>query len=84
MPQWECRKCLLEKLGNKELKERILLTIEAIPVQERADEVKYQKRLKSCQECEWLFNAMCRRCGCFVEVRAAKDKQYCPDIHPKW
>lgn len=84
MPQVECRKCLLEKLGNKQLKERIRLTIEAIPEEERTEEKLYQERLQKCQHCEWLLNAMCRRCGCFVEVRAAKRRQYCPDIHPKW
>lgn len=84
MPQVECRKCLLEKLGNKQLSERIRLTVEAIPEAERVSDGDYHERLSKCQECEWLLNGMCRRCGCFVEVRAAKKRQGCPDIHPKW
>lgn len=44
----------------------------------------YQERLSLCRQCESLLNGMCRICGCFVEMRAAVAKNYCPAINKKW
>ena len=35
-------------------------------------------------ECDNLINGMCKICGCFVEMRAAVKKNYCPDIEKYW
>lgn len=45
---------------------------------------EYQKRLELCRGCSNLIDGMCRICGCFVELRAAVGKNYCPDIERKW
>ncbi len=37
----------------------------------------YEKRLHYCQNCDNMVNGMCRLCGCFVEVRAAKKMSHC-------
>lgn len=46
-----------------------------------SDEI-YEQRLKICTECEILLEGMCRSCGCYVELRAALRKNYCPN--KKW
>ena len=58
--------------------------IDSIDPQEKTDPAEYEKRLKACMECEKLIEGMCAVCGCFVEMRAAKQKNYCPAVHPKW
>ena len=37
----------------------------------------YEKRLHYCQNCDNMVNGMCRLCGCFAEVRAAKKMSHC-------
>mgnify|MGYP003468919685 FL=1 len=46
-----------------------------------SDEI-YEQRLKVCTECDLLLEGMCRSCGCYVELRAALIKNYCPN--KKW
>lgn len=42
----------------------------------------YEKRMETCKQCDMLLSGMCRKCGCFVEMRAAVEKNYCPN--KKW
>ena len=80
-----CRRCLLQEFAEgKKLYELIQEVLEAIPEGERAAEAVYQRRLARCRACDWLANGMCRQCGCYVEVRAAKARQHCPDAEEKW
>lgn len=44
------------------------------------EEDEYERRLGCCDSCPDLINAMCKHCGCFVVLRARKQKMYCP--HP--
>ena len=48
------------------------------------EEEEYKKRLDICKECDNLINGMCKICGCFVEMRAAIKKNYCPNIEKHW
>ena len=80
-----CRRCLLQEFAEgKKLYELIRDYIEAIPAEQRAAEAVYAERLAACRECDWLLNGMCRQCGCYVEVRAAKAGQRCPDVTARW
>ena len=80
-----CRRCLLREFADgKKLFELIQEYIAAIPEEERAGEKTYAERLAACRECDWLASGMCRQCGCYVEARAAKRRQRCPDVEPKW
>ena len=80
-----CRRCLLREYAEgKKLYELIREYIEAIPEDARAEESAYQARLARCRACDWLANGMCRQCGCYVEVRAAKRGQRCPVVPPRW
>ena len=44
----------------------------------------YQERLSACSQCGFLRNGMCRLCGCFVALRAAKIHNHCADTPVKW
>ena len=74
----------LEELGELRLLEQIRGTINAIPDAERADSDLYHERLSVCRSCEHLFEAMCVKCGCYVEVRAAYRDKYCPLMESRW
>ena len=80
----ECRRCLLKDLTKDEYFHSIYDYIQSIQGSERTPEEEYQRRLRVCQACDFLVNGMCRHCGCFVEVRAVKRGQHCPDPTPKW
>lgn len=79
-----CRKCLLEDMPENEyfksLKEYVAHLDEDIKVPPNV----YEERLKHCRQCEQLLNGMCRQCGCYVELRAAMKKNYCPAANKKW
>lgn len=47
----------------------------------KADAVLYEQRLSRCKECDYLNEGMCGACGCYVELRAAIDKNICPYDH---
>lgn len=67
-----CKRCLLREMANEDMYHRIQRTIDAIPPKLRCSKGEYDARLELCKECEKLIGGMCRVCGCFVEVRAAK------------
>lgn len=46
--------------------------IAALPEEKRADDDTYRHRLDICGSCESLGSGICGKCGCFVELRAAK------------
>lgn len=84
MNQAFCKKCLLKDISKDEYFKNIYEYIEALDEEIKAEEKLYQNRLESCKGCDNLLNGMCRICGCFVELRAAITKNYCPDIDKKW
>ncbi|MCH4239464.1 MAG: DUF6171 family protein [Oscillospiraceae bacterium] len=80
-----CRRCLLEDMMDEnKLYATVREYIEAIPQQVKTPPELYAKRLDTCRRCADLQNGMCRLCGCFVEMRAAKTANYCPGTPPHW
>lgn len=80
-----CRKCLLEDMENQQaLLASIRELIGALPDEKRADEETRKIRLACCRECSHLKEGTCGLCGCFVELRAAKNWMHCPDTPGKW
>lgn len=79
-----CKRCLLKEMNAEEYFNTIQEYLEAIPVEEKASEDVYMQRLDSCKQCEGLINGMCKFCGCFVELRAAKLRQHCAGIAQRW
>ena len=79
-----CKKCLLRDIDKNEYFESLKQAIEAIDPAEKTPAPLYEERLSACTACDRLSEGMCTVCGCFVEYRAAKSKEYCPDVHRKW
>ena len=79
-----CKRCLLSDIGEAEYATHIAVHIKNLPENEKVRESLYQKRLSLCRTCDDLVNGMCKFCGCFVELRAAKKAQYCPAPSAKW
>ena len=79
-----CRNCLLKEMGETEFARTVEECLAALPDIVKTPEPEYQKRLAACRECGRLLNGMCALCGCFVELRAAKRVNSCPDSPAKW
>ena len=79
-----CRRCLLDSIFEEDEYRNMQEYINSIDNYIKTDENEYRRRLDLCMKCDNLINGMCRICGCFVEVRAAVKKNYCPDIEKKW
>lgn len=84
MAQRICRQCLLREMDKEQYFSSIHAYVSSLHEDEKAPEALYEQRLSHCQQCDSLMNGMCRLCGCFVEVRAAKKLQHCPAVHPIW
>lgn len=79
-----CRKCLLRDMGDDEYFRSIAEYIRELPAAVRTPEPEYSRRLAECQNCDNLVNGMCRLCGCFVELRAAKRINRCAGTPLRW
>ena len=78
-----CKKCLMREMQDKaEYYESIGALIERLEPDTKVADELYEERLQICKECEMFLEAMCRSCGCYVELRAAKAKNTCP--RKKW
>lgn len=75
-----CRRCLTRDMAGQEEYFRSLHEyIANLDSDIRAEEILYEKRLSVCRECDMLLQGMCRKCGCYVELRAAIGTNVCPD-----
>ena len=79
-----CRKCLLDEIFQDDEYKNMQDYINSIDSYIKTEAKEYERRLNICKECDNLINGMCRICGCFVEMRAAVKKNYCPDIEKNW
>jgi hypothetical protein len=84
MDSLDCKRCLLRELSDSEYFTTVSSYIENIPQELRTPEDTYKYRLEQCKKCQYLVNGLCRLCGCFVEIRAAAIKNYCPDKKAHW
>lgn len=78
-----CRKCLTEQLSEQAYR-TVSEYISLIPSEKKTDDITYRERLKQCQSCDELINGMCRKCGCFAEIRAAYAVRHCPHEQRRW
>lgn len=79
-----CKRCLLSEMGSDDIKKTIDELIEATPEDKKADSTLYEQRLNICKKCDELLEGMCRKCGCYVELRALQKIRHCPHENKKW
>lgn len=79
-----CKGCLFRELTDEEYGHILYDYIRNINPSIKTPEEEYTRRLEICKACDYLMNGMCRLCGCFVELRAAKQSNYCATSPVKW
>lgn len=80
-----CRRCLLEDMPSQAaLAASVRELVSLLPEALRAEPEVTAERLKVCRACDHLTDGMCVLCGCYVELRAAKNKMRCPDVPGRW
>ena len=75
---------MLYEMADKAAFESIKSYIDALPSEQRIGDEEYHKRLEICRACDMFLAAMCRKCGCYVEVRAIRTDSHCPKSDPCW
>ncbi|HKM00363.1 MAG TPA: DUF6171 family protein [Mobilitalea sp.] len=79
-----CKRCLLADYAPEEYLEHMRIYLKGLSDDSKSDVVLYQERLNICRECSFLLEGVCRKCGCFVEYRAALIEKHCPDLSQRW
>lgn len=80
-----CKKCLLYEAGERVTYEEIMKYVATLDKNDLVEDSVYQKRIDYCKSCDYLISGMCRKCGCYVEVRARLKNQSCPNYdNRKW
>ena len=79
-----CRKCLFEEIDRNGVFASIQELINALPEEKRTDDESCRRRLEICRSCDFLGEGTCGKCGCFVELRAAKADMHCPHENHYW
>ena len=79
-----CRKCLLREMKESEYFESLHAYIENLDEDLKVPSDVYEARLEKCKACDQLLSGMCRKCGCYVELRAILKKSICPHTSPRW
>ena len=78
-----CKKCLIREVaGQEQLYETLQRYLDDLEPEKRTTQGEHDRRLSVCGKCENLINAMCKACGCYVELRAARMDGECP--YEKW
>ena len=81
----DCKKCLLLEAGENVTYDEIMAYIATLDKHLLTDDKTLKSRLAQCRKCEQLLSGMCRKCGCYVEVRARMKNETCPDYdNRKW
>lgn len=81
-PRIPCR-CLLAD-SWPDLHASVAEYISLLDEDQKAPADLYQSRLAQCLACPHLRDGTCALCGCYVEARAAKKRQRCPDVPGRW
>ncbi len=84
MTQPICRRCLISEFDIKKEFRYIYEYIDQMPEDLKADPETYAERLEICKTCDSLLSGLCLKCGCYVEIRAAKKEGYCPSEKHFW
>lgn len=75
----KCKKCLLLEAGEEASYKTVADYISNLDNALKASDSEYNRRLDLCRSCDFLIAGMCRKCGCYVEIRAILKDKSCPD-----
>jgi predicted Zn-ribbon and HTH transcriptional regulator len=76
----ECKRCLLLEAGESVTYDEIMSYVSTIDKKELVDANIFDYRISQCKQCDYLIAGMCRKCGCYVEVRARLKNVSCPNF----
>lgn len=74
-----CKRCLLFEAGETAAAAEVQAYLDTLPLTDLAEASLRLQRLKNCKTCAQLISGMCRKCGCYVEIRAALKDSHCPN-----
>lgn len=74
-----CRRCLEKNIDVRELRAYLDGYVRELPEEMRVTEATYRARLAICDTCARRTGFTCTLCGCYVQTRAAKRAQRCPE-----
>ena len=77
----DCKACILAKI-DAEYAANLEQRIKHIDKELKVTPETYQERMSICENCDKLEQAICRACGCYVELRGVMRKNACP--YKKW
>ncbi len=78
-----CKKCLLYEAGEKVTYDEIMSYVSTLDKNDLVSEDLYCERISKCKKCDFLISGMCRKCGCYVEIRARLKNTDCPNYDKK-
>lgn len=65
--------------GEKVTYDEIMEYVSTLDKNNLVSEAEYTDRIEKCKNCDNLISGMCRKCGCYVEVRARLKCSECPN-----
>lgn len=74
-----CRRCIEQDVRTEDLRAYLDDYVRELPPDIRTDESTYVLRLTLCESCPRRTGFTCTLCGCYVQTRAAKRIQKCPE-----
>jgi hypothetical protein len=84
MPIPVCPSCLKNEETEPDYRERLSRYLTGLPPEIKTPPEEYRRRLAVCAECAEYENGVCRICGCYTEMRAAKNALACPQKGEGW
>ncbi|MCI9409515.1 MAG: hypothetical protein HFJ89_06815 [Oscillospiraceae bacterium] len=79
-----CRKCLLAETDLTGVYASVREMVAALPEWRKTSEAEYNRRLGICKSCDFLGEGTCEKCGCYVDLRAARSEMHCPHENHFW
>ena len=79
-----CPKCLEIPADERELARVLDRYLSTLSPEVRVTKEIYEARLSICADCPHRALYTCRKCGCYVQVRAARRSYACPSEEEKW
>lgn len=74
----------MEDFAPQEYMEHMRTYLSGLDEDLKVEKEVYRERLSLCTDCDDLMEGLCRKCGCFVEYRAALKNKHCPGSPSRW